>query len=257
MSKRLMNILMVILLAGLATGAQAEWQSFTGQDASRPEVQVQQVRDNLTRLDVTLEGIDTETVTIQGAAYTQVRLPGHWWTLDAGDPELPYITSRLIIPDAGTPQVKVVDAVWREIATDPVVPSKGNLMRDVDPATVPYTFGEAYSQGGVFPEQAVQLSEPFIMRDFRGVSLRVNAVRWDADRGVLLALESATFTVETTGTGGINVKQARFSDGIDAQFANLYARRDVRPARRPDLCDPGGRPGPDPLLQRHLRGGRR
>ncbi|PID81019.1 hypothetical protein CSB20_04505, partial [bacterium DOLZORAL124_64_63] len=218
-----MNILMVILLAGLATGAQAEWQSFTGQDASRPEVQVQQVRDNLTRLDVTLEGIDTETVTIQGAAYTQVRLPGHWWTLDAGDPELPYITSRLIIPDAGTPQVKVVDAVWREIATDPVVPSKGNLMRDVDPATVPYTFGEAYSQGGVFPEQAVQLSEPFIMRDFRGVSLRVNAVRWDADRGVLLALESATFTVETTGTGGINVKQARFSDGIDAQFANLYA----------------------------------
>lgn len=223
MSKRIVSVLMMVLLAGFAGMAHAEWVSYDGQGVARPELQVRQLADNLTRLDISLSGIDTETVSVEGQDYTQVRIPGHWWTVDEGNPELPFITSRLIIPNAGTPVVKVVDATWREIAADPVVPSKGNLTRDVDPATVPYTFGPVYSQGGVFPATEARLADPFIMRDYRGVSLRINAVRWDADRGVLLALESATLEVETTGTGGINVKQARFSDGIDAQFANLYA----------------------------------
>lgn len=222
MSKRFITLLMLVLVAGFSTMASAAWVSYEGQAMATPDVQVQQLADNLTRLNVTLSGIDTESVSIQGADYTQVRVPGHWFTVEKGSPELPFISSRLIIPNAGTPVVKVVDQVWREIACNPVVPSKGNIMRDVDPATVPYVFGAAYTQGGIFPADAAELTDPFIIRDYRGVSLRINAVRWDADRGVLLALESATLEIETTGTGGINVKQARFQDGIDPQFANLY-----------------------------------
>jgi len=223
MSKRLIFTLVLVLMAGISSFAQAEWVSFDGQDLSKPDVQVTQQADNLTRLDITLSGVDTRTVAIEGTDYTQVRIPGHWFSLDQGAPELPFITSSLIIPNSGTPVVRVVQSNWVEIGTNAAVPSKGNILRTEDPASVPYTFGPAYTSGGIYPGKEAQLADPFIMRDYRGVSLRVHAVRWDADRGVLLALESMTLEVETTGTGGINVKQARMTDGIDAQFANLYS----------------------------------
>ncbi len=223
MSKKLIYVLVLVLMAGFNSFAQAEWVSFDGQGQTKPQVQVTQQADNLTRLDITMSGVDSQTVAINGTDYSQVRIPGHWFTLDQGAPELPFITSSLIIPNAGTPVVRVVKSTWREIGTNAAVPSKGNMLRTEDPATVPYSFGPAYTSGGIFPAKEARLADPFIMRDFRGVSLRVHAVRWDADRGALMALESMTLEVETTGTGGINVKQARMSDGMDPEFANLYS----------------------------------
>lgn len=223
MSRRLILMLVLVLMAGFSSFAQAEWVGFDGQELAKPEVQVTQQTAGLTRLDITMSGVDMQSVAIQGSEYSQTRIPGHWFSLDQGAPELPFITSSLIIPNSGTPVVRVVNSTWREIGTNPAVPSKGNLLRTEDPATVPYTFGSAYTSGAIYPAVEAQLADPFIMRDYRGVSLRVHAVRWDADRGVLLALESMTLEVETTGTGGINVKQARMTDGIDAEFANLYS----------------------------------
>ncbi len=223
MSRRLIFTLVLVLMAGFSTFAQAEWVSFDGKGLAGPEIQVTQQADNLTRLDITMSGVDTRTVAIDGTDYSQVRIPGHWFSLEAGAPELPFITSSLIIPNSGTPVVRVIKSTWREIGTNAAVPSKGNLLRTEDPSTVDYSFGPAYTSGGIYPAVEAKLAEPFIMRDYRGVSLRVHAVRWDADRGVLLALESMTLEVETSGTGGINVKQARMSDGVDAQFAKLYS----------------------------------
>ena len=223
MSKRLILTMVLVLMAGFSSFANAEWISFDGQGITNPDVQVAQQSENLTRLDITLSGVDTRTVAIEGTDYSQVRIPGHWFTLDQGAPELPFITSSLIIPNAGTPAVRVIESTWRDISTNAAVPSKGDLLRTVDPATVPYTFGPAYTSGGIFPAKEAQLADPYIMRDYRGVSLRIHAVRWDADRGVMMALESMTLEVETTGTGGINEKQARMQDGIDSAFANLYS----------------------------------
>ncbi len=223
MTKRLFLMLVLVLMAGFSSFAHAEWVSFDGQGIARPQVQVTQQAENLTRLDITMSGVDTRIVAIEGADYSQVRIPGHWFTLDQGQPELPFITSSLIIPNAGTPAVRIIKSTWREIGTNMVVPSKGDLLRTQDPASVPYTFGPVYSAGGIFPTEEARLADPFIMRDYRGVSLRVHAVRWDADNDVLLALESMTLEVETTGISGINVKQPRIQDGIDSQFANLYS----------------------------------
>ncbi len=222
MSKRLWSVFGLFLVMGFSSFAHAEWVSFDGKDIASPNIEVSQTANDLTRLDITMTGIDTRTVTIEGSDYTQVRIPGEWFSLEKGQPELPFITSSLIIPDAGTPQVRIVKSTWREVAAHPVLPSKGNLLRTEDPATVPYTFGPVYHGNGIFPAEVARLADPFIMRDYRGVSLRIHAVRWDAQRGVLLALESMTLEVETSGTGGINPKQGRMRNGMDAQFANLY-----------------------------------
>ncbi len=223
MSRRLLSVLVMALVLGLGNMAHAEWLGINDDIQGKPQVDVVQLGSDLTQINVTMSGIEVTPVTVQGQTYSQIRIPGHWFTLDRGAPEVPFLTSSLIIPDSGTPVVRVVDSVWREISTDPVIPSKGNIMRTEDPAQVAWDFGPVYSQGGIYPAEEAVLAKPYIMRDYRGVSLRIYPVRWDADRGVLLALESMTLTVETSGSGGINEKKIHHSGGIDPQFASLYS----------------------------------
>ncbi len=223
MVKRFIALLTMFVVLTTAVAAQAEWVSLSGKTQARPEVTATQVSPGTTVLDITVPGFDMTTVQVEGRDYAQLRLPGHWFTLEEGRPEVPFITSSLIIPDAGTPVVRLVDAVWREVDSPAVLPSKGNLLRTQDPDQIPYVFGQAY-QAGVFPGQVSQLSDPYILRDHRAVNLRLYPLRWDADRGVLMALESARVEVQTSGSGGVNVKPSRLTTSLDARYQEIYSR---------------------------------
>ncbi len=212
----------LVQMAGLASPAAAEWIGFPDQEMVQPRIQASGQAETRIVLDITMSGVDATEVTVEGEQFNQIRIPGHWFTLDAGQPELPFITSSLIIPNSGTPVVRVVKSAWRQVETKPVLPSRGTILRTQNPADVAYSFGPAYQSGEIYPAALVQLAEPYILRDFRAVSLRINAVRWDADQGVLLVLESMTLEVETSGTGGINTKKVKMQDRVDTQFANIY-----------------------------------
>ncbi len=222
MRKVLFLVWVIVLTVGSASGATAGWISFDKQEMAFPQIQARRQSESLTVVDITMSGLESNVVMVQGQPHDQIRIPGHWFTLEAGQPELPFITSSLVIADSGNPVVRVLNSTWREISAHPVLPSKGSILRTEDPATVPYAFGAVYQSRDVFPASEVQLNEPYIMRDVRGVSLRINAVRWDVERGVLLALESMTLEVETSGAGGINSRQGKMQSGIDTQFAQLY-----------------------------------
>ena len=222
MNKRLTSALVLSLILVIGTFAHAEWVNVAGSKQAAPRIDVSQDSYTTTTVQINVPGFDLESVTIDGTEYSQIRVPGHWYLLDRAQPELPFITSSLIIADEGTPQVKIIDSVWRDIAAAPVVPSKGNILRTEDPANVSYAFGDIYERGGVFPAAAAELGSPYIMRDYRGVSLRVYPVRWDADRGVLMALESATVQVTTTGSGGVNAIAPHIQTSVDPQFERLY-----------------------------------
>jgi len=224
MRKVLLLVWVLILMAGAGSNAAAEWISFDNQEMTQPSIQTSMQSGNTTRMDVTMSGVEIGSVTIGNDDFTQVRIPGHWFTLDAGQPELPFITTSLIIPDSGMPAVRVLNSKWRQVESYPVLPSKGTILRTENPADVPYTFGTVYQGTDVFPGTEVQLNDPYIMRDYRGVSLRINAVRWDVARGALLVLESMTLEVETSGNGGVNSRQGKMQNGIDRQFENIYSR---------------------------------
>nr|MEE4267027.1 C25 family cysteine peptidase [Candidatus Krumholzibacteria bacterium] len=224
MFNRIVTVLVLTFVMVFGTVAHAEWVSLDGKAAAQPQVDVMQADPGRTILNIDLPGFDSETVDVDGQPFARLRLPGHWFMLKEGQPELPFLTSSLIIPDEGTPAVRILDSTWREVESHPVLPSKGNLLRTEDPTQIPYTFGPAYL-GGVYPAQEIELGEPYIMRDYRGVNLRLNPLRWDADRQVLMALESIRLEVVTEGTGGVNVKQARIQSTVDSQFQAMYSQR--------------------------------
>ncbi|MBD3221966.1 T9SS type A sorting domain-containing protein [bacterium] len=220
-SRFLRSVLITLAVVVTATIAPAAWLG-TGPEAA-PDVTVRDASVGRTVIDVTLSGVQTDIVSIDGRDHAKIVLPGHVQLLERGAPQLPYVTKSVIIPDEGTPAVKVTDAVWREYPTAPIVPAKGPIPRSVDPKTVPYEFGPAYD-GGVFPAEIATVSEPYIVRDHRGTNLRLFPLQWDADRGVLRVLERVTLEVTTSGRGGVNVNRPSMAPA-NRVFEALYAQQ--------------------------------
>jgi len=234
--------LLWVMCTVLSGSVRAEWVALKSAQPAGPRLTAVNTGNGTTRVEVSLPGFHLETVEIDGVLHSRLHLPGEVPTLDAGAPELPFVTARLRLPDQGTPRVKILDAVWREIAVAPVLPSKGNLSRLVDPAEVPWRFGPAYAAGGVFPPKVTALGTPYIVRDARGVPLRIHPLRWDRERGVLLALERLTLEVTTDGTGGVNETTPR-TRPVDRAFADLYAQTfdNADPAAKYNLISDEGR----------------
>ena len=64
-------------------------------------------------------------------------------------------------------EISVIDVDCRIIDNIEIAPSKGNILRTVNPEDVPYIYGEAYQIDKFFPENA-SLDTPYILRDYRG-----------------------------------------------------------------------------------------
>jgi hypothetical protein len=214
-------ILATILTLLVIHPAGAEWVSVSSGVPQDGDVRV--IEDQNERIVLSFEfgGYDTEEIWIEGRAYVRIRVPNMAPSLKKGEPSLPIWAKSVIIPDRGRVIAQVVDATWEEIPSLPVEPSKGNLYRNVDPATVPYTFDPAYEQDTWSPSSQIALSDPFILRDFRGVTVMIHPIQYNAMRGVVRIWRSMTVEVTTTGSGGVNEKTT-VRNGVSREFLSLY-----------------------------------
>jgi len=217
-----------LLLVLLATSALAAWVPVTGGgEGTLPRVTVQQRSAEVTEVSLTLPGVELRTTTVAGVPMVEVAMPGAAVTLEAGAPELPLLARALRLPDAGHVEMTVLQEEWRVISHLPPVPSRGDLDRGVDPGLIARVRGPQYDAAGGWPAATAELGRPFLVRDRRGVSLRIYPVRWDGERGQLLALASLTVRVTTTGDAGVNpverpLAPARraFGPVLDTVFGN-------------------------------------
>jgi hypothetical protein len=67
-----------------------------------------------------------------------------------GAPDLPKFTIPIIINDLGGTKIEIISQKYEDFSYINIAPSKGNFTRDIDPASVPYTYGEAYNKDEFF-----------------------------------------------------------------------------------------------------------
>ncbi|MBT7311650.1 hypothetical protein HN843_07790, partial [bacterium] len=220
MQQKSFAALLLSLLICLSGVASAAWVSQDTSLPAGPAITAQGHQEIL--IDIEIPGFEIDTVEIDGKEYSQIVLPGSAHALEKGLPQLPVLSTSVAIPNSGKPQLRIVDSQWSEIEVAPVEPSKGNITRNIDPASVAHEFAPLYSKGGVWPSVQAELGEPFIMRDVRGVSVRTFPFQYDATRGVLRYMTSMTVAVITSGSGGVNSKVGA-SSSIDSQFEKMYS----------------------------------
>jgi hypothetical protein len=143
--------------------------------------------------------------------------------LEAGSPDLLYLPAAFIIPDQGSAELEISYGAYTDFENIEIAPSKGNLPRSIDPATVPYVKGAVYAQDAFFPGTLASLQEPFIMRDVRGQTLFVYPIQYNPVTKVLRVYSEIAVTVNYTEEAGINefITQKRHAS-VDPAFNEMY-----------------------------------
>lgn len=144
--------------------------------------------------------------------------------LRPGAPDLQKLTESVIIPDAGATNVVVVSARYHDVPNVHIAPSKGNFTRDIDPATVPFVYGEEYTQNAFFPSMEAELRSPYCVRDYRGQTVVVYPFRYNAVTKTLRVYEEIVVRVESVPGTGIN-ELSRSPEALTSEFDNIYRRQ--------------------------------
>ena len=165
-------------------------------------------------------------VEIDGETYYEIFAKDGSLHLQEGAPSLPRIRRNIIIPDKAEVQLNVISSEYTDYPDLPVAPSKGNLPRTILPEDVPYTFGSVYSSDEWFPEKLADIGRPFILRDFRGVSIEINTFQYNASTKTLRVYTNVTVEIVSTGESNINIIENRRPIGKRIpEFNLIYERR--------------------------------
>ncbi len=233
MNKRVSALIILMLLLG----------GFAFSNQTKPvQIKVLQDKGSSITLEFSLNGYQLEPVNIKGKTYTRVILNKEITFLKKGLPELPTVCRNVIIPDQGVMDYKIIDIQYETVKTAPIVPSKGNLYRNVDPAKVPYTFAQFYRTNTWWPERTIELSQPFILRDYRGISVRWNPFQFNPATRELRIARSVVIEIYRRGPGGENIIRKQ-KDGITPEFAGIYEScfLNFSPARYDSISERAGR----------------
>ena len=227
MKKILCTILLsIICLMGIGQQTVPQWTSILGDQPETFRTQLVSSSEQSIQVIVQVPGFYTTNVTTPRGEAKIVSMPKAVSTAQAGEPNLPMTGIPTIIGDHARMAIRVVDAQYRDFENIEVAPSKGDFSRQIDPATVPYTYGECYNQDAFFPANNVGLYEPYIVRDFRGQNMVVYPYAYNPVTKTLRVYYNMTIEMYKVDDNGENVMESRKSNTVkmDADFRSMYQR---------------------------------
>jgi PKD repeat protein len=224
--------LSLILLFTIISGFSQQWTSINGSAPQAGSVKLVSSDIERSTLRVALTGFFLNGVSTPLGNAMTVSLDQTTPILEQGAPDLPKFTASLVIPDQAGMSVRVIASTYRDYPNVVIAPSKGVLTRDIDPATVPFTYGAAYSTNQFYPGTLAGTREPFIIRDVRGLTVVVYPFQYNPVTRVLRVYDELTvelYKASPTGENplftGTSVKQIdpSFRQLITSQFLNTDA----------------------------------
>ena len=164
------NMLLSLILLLFATSVVTAERIDFGTNTKDVGVFVEESNDNRTVVRFEIGGFTKDVVDIDGQTYYSIRCGKEGVLLNASEPELPRVCRSIIIPDNAKMAINVLSSEFVEFTETPVVPSKGNLLRTVNPEDVPYEFGPVYNSNEWYPTELASIREPHIQSDFNNPS---------------------------------------------------------------------------------------
>ena len=159
-------------------------------------------------------------VEINGEIFYQLKLERESETYEKGSPELPKITRSIIIPDNAKVRINVIEKDFVEYQMK-IIPSKGILSREINPEDIPYEFSDIYQQNEIYPLNNGELGSPYIMRDFRGITVNAYPFVYNPITQTLRVYHHLVLEINNIGTDTENIK-IRTSDNINKYFSEIY-----------------------------------
>jgi hypothetical protein len=199
--------------------------AFTIESEENLAIAIQSFDGGTTRLTYELSGFTWDAVDVDGISYQKAILGSESNIMEKGKPDLPNICRSIIIPDDAKMGTKIVSADFMEYEDVLIAPSKGVMLRSVNPSDVPFEFDAIYKRDEWYPGEIVELDDPYIIRDFRGQVVRVNPFQYNPARKTLRVYTDITVEVSSTGPGEINtLERSKTPVAVDPNFQEVYKR---------------------------------
>ena len=224
--------IMLLIVIGLGAMAQQstripepQWTKVISDTPEAFQTQLISSTENSILVNVQVPGFYTATVTTPKGEAFVITVPKAVSTAHAGEPDVPMTGIPVMIGDKAQMSARVIDAQYMDFENIEVAPSKGDFPRSIDPATVPYTYGECYKQDAFFPASNVGLYEPYIIREVRGQNIVVYPFAYNPVTKTLRVYYNMTVEMYKVDDQGTNVIESRRSTmKLDPDFKNVYQR---------------------------------
>ncbi|MCL2062741.1 MAG: C25 family cysteine peptidase [Candidatus Cloacimonetes bacterium] len=216
--KRLLILLSLLLLLGTAfTMELVQINPFENRSVS---INVLESYDDFTIVEVLLNHYQKGSIEIDGVEYLLLSLPSAGARVEQGNPDLPLVARALMIPAQAKMHYEILETSFNEFEGQ-MAPSKGHFLRSVNPEDIPFTFSEVYQTDAFYPQSIVELNDPFIMREIRGISFRVTPFAVNPVQNVVRVYERVVFKVYADGIDTIDILPAETSR-ITKDFVGMY-----------------------------------
>ena len=216
------SVLVILICFSVCSFAQ-NWVSINATNPYPAKVVLTNGAISSSSFNVDIKGYFTRVVNTPQGQKTIISLENSTPILEAGAPDIPKIATSLIVPDNQNMTVEVTYSNYVEYQNIDIAPSKGNFTRDIDPSTVPYTYGPAYSLNQFYPGTLAELKEPYILRDFRGQTVLTYPFQYNPVTKVLRVYNNFSVNVHTaTGTVVNPLNRIQPLSKIEKEFSNVY-----------------------------------
>lgn len=223
---------MAILIVAFCTLSTASFsQNWTGvrsEKALTSESTLIKSSINETILRFDFEGYYSEIVATENGEAMLISGDKMSPNFNVGEPNLPSRSVSIIIPETGRVKLEVIGTDYYDMENVLVAPSKGLISRQIDPASVPYNFGSIYKTNAFFPNNVASLSDPFILRDFRGVTISFSPLTYNPVTKTLRVYRN--IEVKVTSEEGESINELGTSSlsknggKLDSDFESIYSK---------------------------------
>lgn len=174
-------------------------------------------------LQLKLDGYAIQNIQTSNGIASLVSVKGTTPIMLKGAPDLTKITASVIIPDNMEMQVDVLSSSYVDFTNISVAPSKGNLFRNIDPSSVPYTYGSEYTSNAFYPGKLTELRNPYILRDYRGQTAVFYPFQYNPVSKVLRVYTDITIKISAKNSTSINALfRTKPFNTVDVDYKEVY-----------------------------------
>ena len=220
------NILItIILLFTFSIGFCSDWVAINSAVPVPAKTKLISSDINHSVVNFSLAGFQMKAVETPHGIANIISLEGTSPIIEAGSPDLVKITAPLIIPDLAEMNCRVLSSSFKDFDNIEIAPSKGNISRETDPSTIPFTFGDVYSVNSFSPGILSGTREPYIVRDVRGQTLIAYPFQYNPISKKLRVYYDLTLELYQTDETGQNPFYRKDQDlRINASFRPVFSR---------------------------------
>ena len=165
------------------------------------DVDFKQQNGTAGKVEFTINQYDFKTVNHDGIDFTQIVFDGRVVTTEKGFAELPYVNANIQLGALQNVELEINPLNYTDIQLDyPLVPSRGVIYRNQDPAQIPYEIAPESMVDAFYPATFVDMVEPYIIKDVRGTTVYFYPFQYNAVTQTLRVYTQVEVVLkETTG----------------------------------------------------------